>query len=1032
MAIINISGIINSSFETSGVLVNAAQSAGDAVFTIDLRPTNPVIIVQDNLVYGVLGWDINDVVAIITLVGPEGQIYSNVDYAAPDIVPATSRYLNKSITLPLDPLTSYANILKGNYTLKISWWNSVLDEYYNFLKTYQYDLDPATIANTTVSGPYSGVLKSTDTTEYGNDVHQVIREHRVQYPDELAVQPADVVSSNAEIQVTPIYTNEWTILINSFVEYRMTDELRVYWEGSGEFTHCVFGGCIGAMWDAINTMLETYKEAMACNLNNQEAYQKRLVILNTAWHLLNEAYWSGDTEAADEQAYVIQEMVEYSGGGVCGGASSELVTPCPPWTGGGTGGTYTFSNALVEAAGNVTWGGSLVQATTINMGSNEVLFSGVDGGVTVSQSLSATDGIVQKFNDGSLEAEVSATTDPGGNAGVILGLTDIATPANSRVYNIGEGGILEAADYSAGYVNLSLVNKLYVDTLYSGAASYTFESGITETAGVVRLGGTLTAPALILSESDDGNYIWIGNSDITNDRSVRIALSSGQILQRSYVNVDYSGTGGYSSISQANETIILGSYTGANVHSTITVSNTSMVVDDDINSKGLENAVDYSLQWTDHSLVTKKWVEDNFAGGTLITDFIDLDDTPAAYTGFGEYFVRVNTGATALEFVAAAFVPATGGTFTGQVTIATSTDRPLILQQIGAGSTPGTPEGGLNIIAFQDNDGDEQGYVGIDASGNVVLKSWVTGAGILADGNVEINGDISVTGSAIVEGLSLDAAETYVLGYNTTSGQLSYRTVADLNAYTNATPVPEELGGIDVGTTFTAQTMTEMFDQLLYPYQYPAFTSFVISGQSTTLECGVEIAAGVKTWTWGTSNPTNIETNSIDIDDVTDATNLITGTANDGTEDVSIGASAITKTATASEHRWRITGTNSNIEDFTRDFVVRWYSPFYYGVGAVSLTVAQVQQLTKQVVATGDKTYAFAPTSQVQYFAYPASYGDLSSILDGNGFETINDWTKRVENFTNNSPWYEGTTVSYHIYEFDNITSLAQSYQFKF
>jgi len=232
MAILNISGTINSSFSMSGQLVNAAQNPGDATLTFDLRPTNPAIIVKDNLDYGSLGWDINDVVAIITFTGPEGQIYKNENYGAPDIVPATSRYPNKIITLPLDPLTDYKNILKGNYSLKISWYNSVLDDYYNFLDTYQYIFDLPTISNTTTSGPYSGILTSTDDTDYGPNLYQITREHRVQYPDELAPPIDDIVSSNAQVQVTPIYTNEWTIIITSFVEYRNPDTLRIYWEGT--------------------------------------------------------------------------------------------------------------------------------------------------------------------------------------------------------------------------------------------------------------------------------------------------------------------------------------------------------------------------------------------------------------------------------------------------------------------------------------------------------------------------------------------------------------------------------------------------------------------------------------------------------------------------------------------------------------------------------------------------------------------------------------------------------------------------------
>jgi len=241
--------------------------------------------------------------------------------------------------------------------------------------------------------------------------------------------------------------------------------------------------------------------------------------------------------------------------------------------------------------------------------------------------------------------------------------------------------------------------------------------------------------------------------------------------------------------------------------------------------------------------------------------------------------------------------------------------------------------------------------------------------------------------------------------------------------YTNATPMPEDVGGLESGSTFDNVTSSEMWDALLYPYQYPAFTSFIMSGQTTTLECGIDILSGVKTWTWGTSNSSNVEVNSIDIDDITDATNLITGTGNDGTEDVSIGGSPITKTTTATEHRWRITGENTQTQDFTRDFVVIWYSPFYYGSGAQGLTVTQIQALTKQVVATGTKIYTYNPSTEVMYIAYPASYGTLSSILDPNQFEIIADWTLSVVDFTPNSPDYEGVTVSYNVYEYDNPTT---------
>jgi hypothetical protein len=116
MSIVNIAGIIRVAFSVEGSLINAAQGANDAIFTIDLRPSNPLGLVTDNLDYPVLGWDINDVVAVVTIIGPQGEVYRNEDFDDPDIEPATSRFLNKNIAMPLDPLQNYENVLSGNYT----------------------------------------------------------------------------------------------------------------------------------------------------------------------------------------------------------------------------------------------------------------------------------------------------------------------------------------------------------------------------------------------------------------------------------------------------------------------------------------------------------------------------------------------------------------------------------------------------------------------------------------------------------------------------------------------------------------------------------------------------------------------------------------------------------------------------------------------------------------------------------------------------------------------------------------------------
>ena len=58
------------------------------------------------------------------------------------------------------------------------------------------------------------------------------------------------------------------------------------------------------------------------------------------------------------------------------------------------------------------------------------------------------------------------------------------------------------------------------------------------------------------------------------------------------------------------------------------------------------------------------------------------------------------------------------------------------------------------------------------------------------------------------------------------------------------------------------------------------------------------------------------------------------------------------------------------------------------------------------------------------YFAYPASYGQLVSILDANGFEIKNDFTIRTVTFTLNGSYFVNpTNVTYYIYEFNNLTT---------
>jgi len=201
-------------------------------------------------------------------------------------------------------------------------------------------------------------------------------------------------------------------------------------------------------------------------------------------------------------------------------------------------------------------------------------------------------------------------------------------------------------------------------------------------------------------------------------------------------------------------------------------------------------------------------------------------------------------------------------------------------------------------------------------------------------------------------------------------------------SYVNPAAVPATLGGISAGSTFpTPQSMQQMWDRLLYPYQAPGFTSFALNGHSSTVEVGYTIPTSV-TFSWSTSNGGNVVANSISIADLTNPATLGTGLANDGTESFTLGA-AIQKVA-ATSHSWRIAGLNSQSGVFTRDHTVSWRWRLYVGTNAAAtLTEAQIEALAGSSLGTGYAgTYALA-AGGFKYIAFAhVAGGQINSVKD--------------------------------------------------
>lgn len=247
--------------------------------------------------------------------------------------------------------------------------------------------------------------------------------------------------------------------------------------------------------------------------------------------------------------------------------------------------------------------------------------------------------------------------------------------------------------------------------------------------------------------------------------------------------------------------------------------------------------------------------------------------------------------------------------------------------------------------------------------------------------------------------------------------------------YTSLTPATVGVGGLELGESFVGVSFQDLMEQMLHPYQYPAFTAFSIAGQTSPIEVGTTIASGLKTFNWTTSNPSNIQATSVEITDVTGGgTVLGTALADDSTEDINL-ASPIQKTVQAS-HVWRIEATNTKTQLFNRNYTVNWYWRMHWGFDAnPTIDSANTLLLGSSKLATtksGSITMPSNPGTSYLYIVYPDSWGAITAIQDvTNSFNATADFTDLGTISHTNAL---GVVSNYRVYRSNNATGGASGF----
>jgi len=334
----------------------------------------------------------------------------------------------------------------------------------------------------------------------------------------------------------------------------------------------------------------------------------------------------------------------------------------------------------------------------------------------------------------------------------------------------------------------------------------------------------------------------------------------------------------------------------------------------------------------------------------------------------------------------------------------------------------------INSIIYFDRTDMLSAYTA-NLSSFVTTDTYVTGMTfssntitIARNDNVAISANINTLTGLTVTG-SLSATTFYGDGSHLTG-------ISTGETYTNTNLTTAALGGIPQNSTFNNRTMTQMWTDLLYPYQLPSFSSFTRT-LITDYDLGQPVPNGFQTFTWGTLNSSNIALNSINIDQLYPSTvNVLSGSSNDFTQLINLtGATISAATQTLTLPIYRITGTNTISSAFTRTITANWKNRWYYGKNVnTSLTIPQITSLTTTglittvvntpitFVAGTEFIYVVIPQSMAQ----PTDWRDSTTGCFGNNIPYSNISATTITNAY-------GISIPYNIYRSTNQITSAQN-----
>lgn len=354
--------------------------------------------------------------------------------------------------------------------------------------------------------------------------------------------------------------------------------------------------------------------------------------------------------------------------------------------------------------------------------------------------------------------------------------------------------------------------------------------------------------------------------------------------------------------------------------------------------------------------------------------------------------------------------------------------------------------------------------------------------------NITISGSTTISGSLLLEGTT-DTNQPFVLTYNTSSGQVHYTASSATGGGISPTQTGsfmvtgsvtdntltftkgdgstfpltidtgsgdavltqnllsnQNVGGVTSGDLFTLGSSLESVLRAILITAIPAsLSSLVLKNGAASVSVGVkeaydDIVFNTSSFTAVADNPGGLFPYSASFTasgadsgdfDIYFGNDVLAGSNNfglGGTQTIAVTSIAGNSQTVTFTTRGKNPGDLSALSTST---TATYVFPFYYGSTTTDFSAAGDVDgvLTKLVTTKSTKTLNYNFTNEFAYICYPAVYGDLTSIKDGNGFEVLSAFTKYTRNQAGSAGW---SGISYNIYKTATTSVPNQDYVFTF